>query len=182
MMPAGGIGSGRSGAGARWYVVQTRPHKESFAAQNLANQGFRPFVARIRKTVRHARRLTSVNAPLFPRYIFVSLDLERDRWRSVRCTFGVSSLVMEGERPLPVPAGVVEQLIEHSDPAGALDFRPELKAGQAVRVLHGPFADHIGRLVSMDPAGRVSVLLDMLGSERVVTMPADGLIPIRPGM
>ena len=95
----------------RWYVVQSQPHKELYSATQLRNQGFRPFVQRIRKTVRHARQMTSVLAPLFPRYLFVSLDLSRDRWRSGRGTFGVSSLVMEGDRPAAVPEGVVEHLI-----------------------------------------------------------------------
>jgi transcription antitermination factor NusG len=55
------------------------------------------------KTIRHARKLTNVTAPLFPGYIFVQLDLTRDRWRSVNGTFGIASLIMQGERPHAVP-------------------------------------------------------------------------------
>lgn len=165
-------------ADRRWYVVQTQPQKEIYAASNLENQGFEPFVAQIPRTIRHARRIKTVRAPLFPRYIFVALDLTRDRWRSVRGTFGVTTMVMEGERPLPAPVGVVEQLIERTDELGTIDFRPELKPGQSVRFLRGPFADKIGKLLNMDATGRVSVLLEMLGSERTVSMPADGLLPV----
>ena len=166
--------------GPRWYVVQSQPHKEIYSATQLRNQGFRPFVPRIRKTVRHARQMTSVLAPLFPRYLFVSLDLSRDRWRSVRGTFGVSSLVMEGDRPAPVPDGVVEQLIAHTTKSEVIDFRHELAPGQTVRFLRGPFAEKFGRLVSLDATGRVSVLLSIMGSERSAKVPAESLMPVAP--
>jgi transcriptional antiterminator RfaH len=162
----------------RWYVVQSQPHKELYSATQLRNQGFRPFVPRIRKTVRHARQMKSVLAPLFPRYLFVSLDLSRDRWRSVRGTFGVSSLVMKGDRPAPVPDGVVEQLIAHTTKSEVIDFLPELTPGQTVRFLRGPFAEKIGRLVSLDATGRVAVLLKIMGSERSVKVPAESLMPV----
>ena len=45
------------------------------------------------KTVRHARRLSTVEAPFFPSYLFTVLDLTRHQWRSVSGTFGVSRLV-----------------------------------------------------------------------------------------
>ena len=64
--------------GSRWYVVQSRPHKELYAAKNLLNQEFHAFIPQISKTVRHARRTKTVLVPLFPRYFFVSLDLSRD--------------------------------------------------------------------------------------------------------
>jgi transcriptional antiterminator RfaH len=168
------------GEGRRWYVARSHPHKEAYAAENLRNQGFQPFVPRIRKTVRHARRMRTVMAPLFPRYLFVSMDLARDRWRSVRGTFGVASLVMAGERPQPVPSGIVEHLIANSAPTGEIDLRPELTEGQQVRVTTGPLAEKIGRLVRLDDVGRVSVLLEILGSEREVEMAAGSLMPVEP--
>ena len=162
----------------RWYVVQSRPHKELYAATNLQNQAFRTFIPRIRKTIRHARRTKTVSAPLFPRYLFVSLDLSRDLWRSVRGTFGVSCLVMNGDRPRPVPRGLVEQLIATTSGTRGVDFRDRLALGQDVRFLTGPFADKIGRLVSLDDAGRVAVLLEILGAERQIAVAPEVLMPV----
>jgi len=71
----------------------------------------------IQKTIRHARQLRAVQAPLFPRYIFVILDLGRGRWLSVRGTVGVSSPFSSEDRPVPVPEGIVETLIQNSDEA-----------------------------------------------------------------
>jgi transcriptional antiterminator RfaH len=162
----------------RWYVVRSRPHKELYAATNLQNQDFRTFVPQISKTVRHSRRTKTVSAPLFPRYLFVSLDLSRDLWRSVRGTYGVSCLVMDGDRPRPVPQGLVEQLIATTNETDGVDFRERLALGQNVRFLTGPFAEKIGRLVSLDDADRVAVLLEILGAERQIAVAPEVLMPI----
>lgn len=163
--------------GRRWFVVQTQPRKEVHAGLNLANQGFRSFLPRIRKTTRHARRTRTGLAPLFPRYLFVSLDLGRERWRSVNGTFGVSRLVSHGGWPTPVPAGLVEDLIAIMEDVGAVDLRYALTPGERVRFLNGPFAETIGRLVALDDAGRARVLLELLGSEREISVAAETLAP-----
>ena len=96
--------------------MHARPKCEAKARLNLAAQGFRAFLPQVRKTVRHARQLRTVRAPLFPRYLFVELDLARDRWLSVRSTIGVASLFTSSEgQPIPVPRGVVEALLEQCD-------------------------------------------------------------------
>ena len=164
--------------GPRWYVVQSRPHKELYAAANLQNQAFRTFIPQISKTVRHSRRTKTVLVPLFPRYLFVALDFARDRWRSVRGTFGVSCLVMDGDRPRPVPQGLVEQLIATTNETDGVDFRERLTLGQNVRFLTGPFAEKIGRLVNLDDADRVAVLLEILGAERQIAVAPEALMPV----
>src|SRR5512134_2387887 len=63
-----------TGAGERWYVVQTQPNREAMALVNLHRQGFRAFMPQVVKTVRHARRTRTLRAPLFPRYFFTLLD------------------------------------------------------------------------------------------------------------
>lgn len=50
---------------SRWYVIQSKPRKEAFAGANLENQGFRIFLPKVRKTVRHARRTRKVEVALF---------------------------------------------------------------------------------------------------------------------
>jgi transcriptional antiterminator RfaH len=166
--------------GRRWYAVVAQPRKEMWAAENLRNQDFEVFVPRLRKSVRRGRVRRMELAPLFPRYLFVSLDLGRERWRSVRGTFGVATMIMEGERPQPAPRGVVEALLEATDPEGTLvPPTAGLKPGDPVRFLAGPFADRIGRLTELDDSGRVKVLLELLGAERHVTGSVDVLAPIR---
>jgi transcriptional antiterminator RfaH len=158
-------------SGQSWYVAHTLPHKEATAALHLEAQGFRNFLPRRIKTVRHARKLRTVNAPLFTSYIFVALDLDTDRWRSVNGTVGVTSLIMAEDRPLPLPTGVVETLILSSDAVGRLRFVPDMERGQKVRLIAGPFAEALGVLDSLDERGRVEVLLEIMGAGTRVKLP-----------
>jgi transcriptional antiterminator RfaH len=166
-------------AGERWYVAQTLPRRESSAQLQLEAQGFCSFLPRYTKTVRHARRLMTVSAAFFPSYLFVALDLGRDRWRSVNGTFGVASLVMGEGFPLAVQHGAVENLIACCGADGHLQLADTLAVGERVRVLSGPFADMIGKLTRLDGGGRVQVLLQLLGSEVPVSVSRDALMPAR---
>ena len=149
----------------QWYVAQTLYHREKRAELHLRAQGFRPFFPQFRKTVRHARKLRQVVAPVFPGYIFVIFDPERDRWHSINGTFGVSRLLTSLKRPLPVPAGVVEALIGAIDPSGCVVLGADLRPGQAVRVVAGPFAGGLGVLERLDGKGRVRLLLSIMGGQ-----------------
>ena len=165
-------------SGIRWFVVQRQPGKELYASAYLENQGFVTFRPRLRRTVSHARRLKTVLAALFPRYLFVSLDLLRDRWRSVNGAFGFSCLVTDGNLLAPVPRGLVETLIETTDGTGTVALGAPLTPSEDAGPLHGPFADQIGRLLSLDAAGRARVLLEILGAEREVSVDLAALAPV----
>ena len=113
--------------GERWFLACTLPHCEDVALTHLSRQGFRSFLPRYLKTVRHARKLRTVNAPIFPRYLFVALNLERDRWRSVNGTMGITNLFMAHDRPVPAPDGIVETLIRSADKSEGLAFADALE-------------------------------------------------------
>jgi transcriptional antiterminator RfaH len=160
----------------RWFLVHTRARSEHKAEYHLRAQGYRTYLPRIRKTIRHARRLTTIQAPAFPRYLFVVLDLERDRWSSINGTVGVSYVVNCEDRPVPVPVGIVESLIgQSSNDVTRLDAN--LIVGQNVRILSGPFADLVGRLERLDDAGRVCVLLELMGTAVPVATHRSALAP-----
>jgi transcription elongation factor/antiterminator RfaH len=161
----------------RWFLVHTQPNSERKAELHLGAQGFRTHCPQIQKTIRHARQLRTVRAPLFPRYIFLILDLGRDRWLSVRSTIGVSSLFTCEDRPVPVPNGIVEALIARTNEIGLALFDTGLTTGQTVRILSGPFADFVGTLERLDGAGRVRVLLTMMGTAVPVTLHRSALLP-----
>src|SRR4051812_39404495 len=78
-----GVAEGRSMVGRRWYVVKSQPRRELFAAEQMQNQGFAVFLPKLVRTLRHARRVSTGFGALFPNYLFVDLDIERERWRSI---------------------------------------------------------------------------------------------------
>jgi transcription elongation factor/antiterminator RfaH len=163
-------------AGERWFLVHSLPKKERQAEFHLRAQGFRTHLPQIQKTVRHARQLKTVRAPLFPRYLFIILNPSRDPWLSVRSTVGVSHLVSCDGRPIPVPAGVVESLIDHEEDGLAL-LGSGLAKGQSVRVMIGPFANFVGTLDKLDENGRVRILLEMMGTAIPIALHRSALAP-----
>ena len=161
----------------RWFLVHTQPKGEKKAEWHLRAQGFKTYFPKIQKTIRHARQLRTVKAPLFPRYLFIILDLKRDRWLSVRSTVGISRVfAYQDGRPVPVPSGIVEALIEHSD-GDVARLDSDLQAGANVRLLSGPFAGFVGTLQRLDETGRVQVLLEMMGTAVPVTTHRSALSP-----
>jgi transcriptional antiterminator RfaH len=160
---------------ARWYLVQTQLNGEAKATQNLLRQGYDIYLPRFLKRRRHARKVDFVARPLFPRYVFVAIDMTTQRWRSIQSTFGVSRLVCNGDNPALVPEGVVPALRAREDDKGfvKMDARPAFAPGDKVRVLAGAFMDSAGLFTGLADHDRVSILLDMLGRKVRVLLDAD---------
>jgi len=154
-----------TGTDLRWYVVQSQPNAEVKVVHHLGRQGFTTYLPRYLKRRRHARRVDIVPAPLFPRYLFVSIDMTFQRWRSIYSTIGVARLVCNGELPAPVSEQVVTTLRAREDSAGfvRLDRRPQLRSGDRIRVLEGIFSDCLGLFEGINDGDRVAILLDLLG-------------------
>jgi transcription elongation factor/antiterminator RfaH len=153
---------------ARWFVARTRPFSELRAVGNLERQGHHVFCPRAYKLIRHARKTSRVMRPLFPNYLFIERNVSRDPWRSINSTRGIAGLIMQGDRPQPVPRGVVEALLRHIKPDGTLETSEKFEIGRAVRIEDGPLADIVGKFECCEPDGRIRVLVDLLG--RIVSI------------
>lgn len=164
-------------AGERRYVLQTQPHAEGRVISNLERQGYPFFCPRTRKTMRRARKMTSVLVPLFPNNLFLQLEVSRDHWRNVNGTRGVVRLLTQGEMPQLMPIAIVEVLQDRKSTDGAMNWSSSLKIGQAIRVTEGPFVDFVGTLDHLDATGRVRVLLDLLGRSVSVALRCEALTP-----
>ena len=158
----------------QWVVVHTQPCKESIAQQHLIDQGFDAYLPKFKKTRRHARKVEVVLAPLFPRYLFVSIDLEVDQWRKVQGTRGVSYLIVTDNRPAVVSSKIVQNLKsqENEDGLVPVESLMAFTKGDRVRVLDGPFTDYLAIFKNMDDKQRVQLLLTCLGREVSVSLPS----------
>ncbi|MGH6950109.1 MAG: transcription termination/antitermination protein NusG [Vitreimonas sp.] len=153
---------GGAGAAKRWYAVHTKLGSEESAAVHLDRQGFEVFLPRSLRTTRRARRITTAAAAFFPGYLFVRLDLEVQRWRSIDGTFGVRGLIKAHDRPLAVPESVIDALLAVTGEEGVLDLASGIAPGARVRVIGGPFADQLAIVDRMSGAERVRVLLSLM--------------------
>jgi transcriptional antiterminator RfaH len=161
--------------GSQWFVAHTHPQGEAKAAAHLDRQGFNVYLPRYLKRRRHARRVEIVLAPLFPRYLFVNIDLAAQRWRAIQSTVGVSHLVCHGDEPASVATGIIDELRSRQDDQGfvKLDMRPAFARGDKIRVTDGAFSSCFGLFEGMADRDRVAILLDLLGRKVRVVLEAD---------
>lgn len=161
-----------------WYAVETQTRGEAKAQRNLERQGFTSFCPRFRKLRRHARRVDHVLAPVFPGYLFVRFDSERDAWHPINGTLGVKRLVSAANcRPQPMPGQAMQALLARCRGDVISGLFATLEPGQAVRLVSGPFANVLAHVEELDDSGRVRVLLDMLGGSAPLTVRIAALGP-----
>jgi transcription antitermination factor NusG len=152
---------------AFWACAQLVPQRERLALHTLTLAGYVTYLPRLR-----ARRLTQGRAitttpPLFPGYAFVLIELQ---WHAARWSPGVRRIVMDGMAPARVPDKVIAE-IRSRERGGLVELPSRLKRGGPVRVLRGPFREHLGLYQNQNGHERVAVLLAFLGGQHRVTLP-----------
>ena len=161
--------------GSRWHVVQTHVNAEAKAAANLQRQGFAVYLPRYLKRRSHARNVDIVARPLFPRYLFVAIDLATQRWRAIQSTLGVSNLICWSGQPASVEVGVVNALKAREDEGGFIKLTRRLafSPGDKVRIGEGAFIDNLAFVERVSDHERVAILLDLLGRKVRVLVGAE---------
>ena len=161
----------------QWYAVHTLPRGEEKAQRHLENQGHRVYCPQYMRRRSHARRVDWVPAPLFPRYLFVRMDITQARWRAVHSTVGVSHLVCQGDVPIPVPDSLIAEILSREDETGKVVIGKLMpfKKGDRVQFVSGPLAEQTGLFDCASDEERVFVLLNLLGRQVRVRMPIDAV-------
>lgn len=156
----------------RWFVVYTQPLKETVAKQHLEEQGYDVYLPMFKKTRRHARRIDEVLQPLFPRYLFVGLDLKIDAWRAVNGTRGVAYLLLNDGHPLGISTSIIEELkILENNGVVPIECVSAFTKGENLRVVDGVFKDQVAVFQMMGDKQRVQLLLNFLGRDTRITVP-----------
>jgi transcription antitermination factor NusG len=150
-----------------WHIATVKPgglHRALFylALPERRQQVFHPlYIVRDRPTERVAEAL-------FPGYLFVRFDAQREQWISLLSTPGLSGLLRDPAGvPATMPEPVMTELLANPQVhAPGADLPVDL-TGVVVSVAFGPFAGHTGR-VALSGAERVQVMLSLLGRDVAV--------------
>ena len=164
---------------ARWYVARSHPSKERFAEAQLQNQGYKTYLPLMRAQRKQRKGYISVHKPLFSGYVFVRLNLEKDRWQSVGYTYGVANLVSFSSRPAPLPSGFVDRLQSLQADDGAQSFEEKFQIGDTAQLVGGPFDRFIGTVLSQKPDGRIVLLMQLLNGSIKVDVESRQLIQVK---
>ena len=156
-----------------WFLAQLKPNCAQVAARNLARQGFQTFLPVEEVTKRAKSQFVTTEQPMFPGYIFVAFDISKGGWRAVNATHGVTRLVSFGRDPAPVPFEIIHELMSRCDARGRFITSKHLASGDQIVILRGPLVDFVGEVEKIDPDRRVWVLLDIMGGNIRVSVPAE---------
>lgn len=162
-----------------WYVVHTKPRKESVAEANLQRQDFQTYLPWLKRTARYRGTWREIVEPLFPRYLFLRIDPGAQAVAPIRSTLGVTTLVTFGNRLTPVPEAVIDTLRHNADAQTGLHAAPApiLRKGQSIAVKGGPFDGLQGVFDTSSGEERVAILLNILGKSTRVVMARSNVAP-----
>ena len=147
-----------------WYVAKLKPGGLSRAECNLNRQGYRTFMPKRQISGRRTGKIRTATQPLFPGYLFVRIECDKQRWRAINSTYGVARIVsLDGTSPSKVPVGLMIGLFDRC--SGDI-WVPESEAfspGTPVRLVAGPFTSSLAEIATLPESDRVFVLLEMMG-------------------
>ena len=162
---------------SKWFLGYTKSREENRAKRNLENQGFEIFLPMISFENRLQSKSISLET-MFPRYFFIKINTQRDRWSLIKSTRGVSHLVIFGQKPAEVPSLVIEYLKSRTDENGI--FRHKITSqgfqkGDKLIIEKGIFKDREATFLLKTSKERVKILLRFLNQQITAEIPASNV-------
>ena len=159
---------------SKWFLVYTKAKEEQRAKKHLENQGFQIFLPMIAFAKMNQSKSAIVEA-MFPRYLFVNINLERDNWTCIKSTRGVSHMVVFGQRFAEMPNQVIAYLKSGADKNHIFKqaiTRQEFQKGDKLVIEKGIFKDKEATFLSKKSKERVRILLRFVNHLITAEIPA----------
>lgn len=143
----------------RWYIVHTYSGYENKVKVNLEkrieymNMGDKIFRIEVpQKTVvqMKAGKKQEKEEKVFPGYVLVEMIMDEDSWYVVRHTSGVTKFVGSVKKPIPVRESEIKRIL-HRTSSQVEKVELDVKAGDKVRIISGPFADFDADIIEVYP-------------------------------
>jgi len=151
-----------------WVAVQIKPNMVKKACQNLQNQGFEHFAPCRWETIKSNNNFCRVEKLLFPGYIFVRCNIGSGHISTLNATMGLSRVVRgTGTDVGIIPDGFIEELMFAC--GSGTTTKANIKTGDMVRLVDGPFVGVVGEVLSTDSNGRLRILFELMAGTSKLT-------------
>jgi len=87
---------------------------------------------------------------IFPGYVLVEMIMDDDSWYVVRHTPGVTKFIGAEKKPIPARDAEIKKII-HRAQAEVAKVVLDVRVGDKVRIISGPFADFVGDITEVYP-------------------------------
>ncbi len=143
----------------RWYIVHTYSGYENKVKVNLEkrveymNMGDKIFRIEVpQKTVVQVKsgKKQEKEEKIFPGYVLVEMIMDEDSWYVVRHTSGVTKFVGSVKKPIPVRESEIKRIL-HRTTSQVEKVELDVKVGDKIRIVSGPFADFDADIIEVYP-------------------------------
>jgi len=163
----------------RWYVVHTYSGHENKVKVNLEkrteymNMGDKIFRVEVpQKTVTKVKdgKRQDKEEKIFPGYVLVEMIMDDDSWYVVRHTAGVTKFVGANKKPIPARDSEIKKII-HRTQVETAKVELDVKVGDKVRIISGPFANFVGDITEVYPdKSKLRASVSIFGRETPVEL------------
>jgi len=140
----------------KWYVLNTRPKKESQVEKLFQEGGFEIYNPKYI----HEKKVK----PFFNGYEFINFEYP-EQYRTVKYTRGVKKVVGNGDQAVPIPYEIIKE-IKAREVNGYIElekYGEEPNTGDEIEVMEGPFKGFKGIFKKeLSQQQRVLVLLNYI--------------------
>jgi len=158
----------------KWYIIHTQTGSEEKAKKSLVNKiktaGLTDLISEVLipteqiSEIRAGKRRVS-QRKFFPGYLLVHMELNDNTWFLIKNTPGITSFIGMGRRPSALKEKEVESILSRSRDS---EVKPSLKvifeAGEAVRIVDGPFINFNGTIDEVQPEkGKLKASVSIFG-------------------
>lgn len=163
-----------------WYVVNTYSGHESKVKENLEmrtesmgmeNNIFRVVIPETKEVEIKDGVKKEKTKKMFPGYVLVEMIMSDEAWYAVRNTPGVTGFIGssgKGAKPIPLSSAEIDKILA-SEGMSRLDLENDLKEGDSVKIVDGPFKEMYGKVQNIDLENqKLNVLIDLFGQETPV--------------
>ncbi|MCQ2789656.1 MAG: transcription termination/antitermination protein NusG [bacterium] len=117
---------------------------------NMTEKIFRVEVPQKTVTQVKAGKKQEREEKIFPGYVLVEMIMDDDSWYVVRHTAGVTKFVGSAKKPIPAKDSEIKKIINRSQ-SQTQKIQLDVKAGDKVRIISGPFSDFVGDITEVYP-------------------------------
>ncbi|MGN0005211.1 MAG: transcription termination/antitermination protein NusG [Candidatus Gastranaerophilaceae bacterium] len=163
----------------RWYVVHTYSGYENKVKTNLEkrieymNMGEKIFRVEVpQKPVTKIKdgKKTEREEKIYPGYVLVEMIMDEDSWYVVRHTAGVTKFVGSAKKPIPAKDSEIKKILYKTQNT-VTKIELDVKVGDKVRIISGPFSDFIGDITEVYPdKSKLRATVSIFGRETPVEL------------
>mgnify|MGYP001292707845 CR=1 FL=1 len=159
-----------------WLCVMCKTQQEFTAEDNLKRQGFTVYLPTAPNRSRKQVRVTTDIKAMFPGYLFIEADPQRQDLSVIRSTLGCIAFLRHGARPALVPNQVMESIKQTEDVLhGKFEIHQNFTPGSKYELMEQGFNGHTATFLALDGKERARVLVTLLNKEHEVKIPTSSL-------